>query len=174
MPLISDELLQQLIDAAYGLAVTVHCEDVPEEGVEASVVEALRRAKREIGVEPKHYVFYGDVHEIMGEPPSQPRPEPAHVPETKAYYQMDHIEVNDFIRIHLGVPDYNCAEREGWDSDHIEFVTVDLKCYHETDRQMLQQFLADPPHYGLPLSLVLWELADRNLIPEGDYMIWVV
>lgn len=59
------ELLQQLVDRAYGLAVTVHYEDVPEEGAEQPLLDLLRHI-RELGMEPTWYGTYDDPQLLLG------------------------------------------------------------------------------------------------------------
>ncbi len=62
---IEPELLQMLIDRAYGLAVTVHYEDVPEEGAEQPLLDLLRHI-RELGMEPTWYDTYDDPQLLLG------------------------------------------------------------------------------------------------------------
>jgi hypothetical protein len=60
-------LVQALVDAAYKLAVANHYEDVPEEGVEQPVIDALLQLKQ-LGLEPTWYSSDGDPDLLLGRP----------------------------------------------------------------------------------------------------------
>lgn len=67
--LIPREVLQELIDQAYHVALETHYEDVPEWGIEMPLIRVLRQIKQEFGLEPTNYgLFNGDPQLLLGKP----------------------------------------------------------------------------------------------------------
>jgi hypothetical protein len=84
-----DDLVQQLIDRAYELAVTVHYEEVPEIKAEQPVVDILLQIKQQFGLD---YDGYDDPHLLLGQPrcisaqpPSSSKTK--HISPTETYHQ---------------------------------------------------------------------------------------
>lgn len=67
--LIPREVLQELIDQAYHVALETHYEDVPEWGIEMPLIRVLRQIKQKFGLEPTNYgLFNGDPQLLLGTP----------------------------------------------------------------------------------------------------------
>ena len=60
-------LVQELIDAAYKLAVVNHYEDIPGEGAEQPIMNILLQFKH-LGLEPTWYSSDGDPDLLLGKP----------------------------------------------------------------------------------------------------------
>jgi len=67
--LIPREVLQELIDQAYHVALETHYEDVSEWGIEMPLIRVLRQIKQKFGLEPTNYgLFNGDPQLLLGTP----------------------------------------------------------------------------------------------------------
>lgn len=63
------EVLQELIDQAYHVALETHYEDVPERGIEMPLIRVLRQIKQKFGLEPTNYgLFNGGPRLLLGKP----------------------------------------------------------------------------------------------------------
>ena len=92
------------------------------------------------------------------------------------YWQMDYDEFNALIREHFHKPDYDVVAEEEWANDSEHTMPIRLDMYSNYDRADVQFFMENaPPWKGWHCSWgnLLTELAERKVIPEGDYLIAV-
>lgn len=93
--------------------------------------------------------------------------------ETKTTYHVDWSELNRFVCEVYGVTGYNFAasEESGNDTSH-EF-TAEKRDWNEWDEADLVSFKSSNGTDSFVTGTLLDDLARRDLIPEGDYVVRV-
>ena len=90
--------------------------------------------------------------------------------ETKAYFVVDYNDLNEAIskEYGFGQDEFECVETEEWDNDSNCIINVDSK------NNKWEQAKVDKRESSLSsVRAYLNDMAKRNLIPEGEYLIRV-
>ena len=92
----------------------------------------------------------------------------------KTVYEMDHAELDDLVRQHLGKKNWDSVVAFEWHNDSAYTATAEKSGY---DKEDMERFTSSPRTYPEQCYIGPYQLlsyfADRGLLPEGEYVIKV-
>lgn len=90
----------------------------------------------------------------------------------KTYTQMDYDELDKMVQEHIGVKYESVAENE-WNNDSSYTFSVKREPLDKWDKKTLEVFRAGNREGNLWAHIVLQELVNLNILPEGDFLVEV-
>jgi hypothetical protein len=90
------------------------------------------------------------------------------------YWEVDYSDLEALIRSQFQQPSYSIVAAQEWANDSDYTYSVSLHGYDELERAEVARCMAGGPlEHRWKLSMLLQELAARQVIPEGDYLVRV-
>jgi hypothetical protein len=89
-------------------------------------------------------------------------------------YLLPYNYLDAIIREEYGRPDYNVVEAEEWSNDTEHYGHVSPDDLDELDRDDLAHFRAGAPGCVVSWATLLSDLAERDIVPDGWYLITVM
>lgn len=93
--------------------------------------------------------------------------------ETETIYSVNAFDLNEFIADVYELEEFDCQEGAGNDTQHKTSATKGENSESKYDLEDLKKILSDKSCEIWQVGLVLNDLADRDLIPEGTWLVEV-